>query len=216
MMFSRSASLLPDLRWIRRPAALALAFALILVGSFALTGTAEAQSKSLNFDNSPASASVISGFADKNVVRVWATGIKNHKRIRYAISGDSAFSITPRSGRVRYDGTPISAGSVSLTVTARDARGEYESASLTLDVNVSPSALATSNRCAKGMRLSDGESCAAPVSQITLEVRNGNACWRLGKLGTTFCIFGGGIVNGLGVKESNGGWTIVRVPKKDR
>lgn len=118
-----------------RPFAI-LSFALILAlsGTLAAPGAAEAQGKSLRFDSPPASASVTSGTANRNVVKVKASGIAQ-KRIRYAISGNSAFSITPKGGRVMYNGSSISGASVRLTVTASDRRGKAQSASHTLKVN---------------------------------------------------------------------------------
>lgn len=92
--------------------------------------------QSMDFGDSPTSAVVESGSADRNVVKVKATGPNNGSRIRYAISGHPAFSITPRGGRVMYDGSAIAADSLQLTVTVRDRRDKYEPASLTLHVEV--------------------------------------------------------------------------------
>lgn len=206
--------------WVKTALA---ASALALLGAamlFAVPDAADAQSNSLSFDNPPKRAAVTSGTADKNVVKVRASGPDNQKRIRYSISGNSAFRITPKGGRIKYDGSSLTSGSVLLlTVTARDIDGDYEDASFTLHTKVSSSARSTGNQCRKGMKLYDGDRCTTPVSQIELNVRSGaNACWFLNKNQgiQCFCIRGGGTVNGLGVASRDGFWVITKIPKKDR
>ena len=78
---------------------------------------------------------VTSGTADDDIGKVIARGApKAH--IRYAIEGADGFSIGRRSGRVSYDGTAIATEQVSLTVTARDARGQAASVTHVLTVAV--------------------------------------------------------------------------------
>ncbi len=136
-----------ETRWLMTTlAGLSLALLIALSGAFAVQDTAEAQGKSLSFDDPPTEVSVTSGTADKNVVKIRASGINNQKRIRYSISGDSAFSVTPKTGRVKYDGSPIDSGaSIELTVTARDVKGKYESVSHTFKVNNSVIVFSTSD-----------------------------------------------------------------------
>ena len=97
----------------------------------------EAQApKQLRFHSIDGGWAVISGAADDEIGQVRARGVPK-TRIRYQIEGHDAFSIDRRSGRVSYDGAPISAEQVSLTVTARDSKGEAESVSRVLTVAVS-------------------------------------------------------------------------------
>ena len=56
-------------------AGLALVLLIAVGGSFTLTDSAEAQSNSLRFDDPPTQAEVSYGSADKNVVKVKASGI---------------------------------------------------------------------------------------------------------------------------------------------
>ena len=76
-----------------------------------------------------------SGESDDNVGAVTAGGVKQ-KRIRYALSGASGFSIKGKSGVVVYDGSAIDAEQAQLTVTARDSKGKAESASVVITVSV--------------------------------------------------------------------------------
>ena len=120
-------------RWVRR----AVLVGLLAVLAAGLWASPEASSaEALDFGDSPTAASVISGDENRNVVKVVATGPGKQSRVRYAVSGHDAFAITPRTGRVIYDGSAIDAGSVQLTVTAHDRRRKFESAMLGITVTV--------------------------------------------------------------------------------
>ena len=90
----------------------------------------------LRFHSVKGEWAVTSGVADDEIGKVKARGVRK-AHIRYSIEGVDGFSVGRRSGSVSYDGTPIAAAQVSLTITARDARGEAGSASRELTVSVS-------------------------------------------------------------------------------
>ena len=219
-------------------AGLALALLLALSGSFTLADSAEAQSKSLRFDDPPTQAEVSYGSADKNVVKVKASGIENSKRIRYSISGDSAFSITPRGGRVMYDGSRTESDSVQLTVTARDRKGKYASASFKLRVTVQglpsqaqrqlaptptptpkpkpTSTVRTYDICEVGLDLSVGQGCHVWAT-FTVEVLEdgralfGHKCYSSDSCTET--VFDTSFTkHGLGAEKGQGKWTITSLP----
>ncbi len=192
-------------------AGLALALLIALFGAFAVSDTAEAQGNSLSFDDPPTSVSVTSGAANRNVVKVQASGISNQKRIRYSISGNYAFSVTPKTGRVKYDGRSLASGSIELTVTARDRRGAYASASFKLQVQVS-----AAQACTVGMTLNAGERCALNTTEVIVD-KKGRAsfrfrCWG----GFARCSYSAAYIgytkNGISVEKRDGNWTITSVP----
>lgn len=123
-------------RWFGSFILLPLLVLALLAFVLAVADSAQAADQ-LRFTSDTGEWAVTSGVADGNIGKVKATGPNNASRIRYAISGHPAFSITPRGGRVIYDGSPITDGSVQLTATARDRRGKWASASLVLEVSVS-------------------------------------------------------------------------------
>ena len=110
-----------------------LALALLLA-VLAAPGAAQAADQ-LRFKSANGEWAVTYGVADDEIGRVIARGVPKG-RIRYSIEGADGFSIHRRSGRVSYDGSPISGEHVSLTVTARDRKGEAASASRTIEVSV--------------------------------------------------------------------------------
>ena len=103
---------------IRLFAILSVALLLTLPGTLSALDTAEAADR-LWFKSTDGNWAVTSGVAANDIGRTRARGVPN-PRVRYSIQGADNFSIGRRSGKVSYDGMPISAGSVSLTVTARD------------------------------------------------------------------------------------------------
>ena len=129
----------------RRPHLLIPVVAILLLSlavaiAAAMPDTTQAQTKSLKFKKpSPIGSNTYCceryGNPYKNVAKVRAVGV-DRKRIRYSISGDPAFSITKKRGRISYDGSATGSGLVWLTITARDRMGEYESASITIGVYV--------------------------------------------------------------------------------
>ncbi len=186
-------------KWRSSLAILLFALLIALTGVVAASGTAEASDKTLSFDSPPTTATIKSGTLKKNVAKVGASGT-DQKRIRYSISGNSAFKISKRNGRVSYDGRPLSRKSVRLTITARDTQGEYDSVSATLAVSVrkptpksSPSVQSsasqrqriTNQTCVAGMTLHPGDDCTgpgAPGFDAVNILSNGNAkvrsrCW---------------------------------------
>lgn len=114
---------------------LSLALLIALTGVMTAPTIVEASSDNISFDRTPTKAKVRSGTANKKVAKVRASGI-DQKRIRYSLTGHSAFRVGNRSGKVIYDGSPISAKSVKLTVTARDKWNQDDSASASFTVRV--------------------------------------------------------------------------------
>ena len=113
---------------------LSLTLLLLLVSVLAAPDGAQAADQ-LWFKSTEGEWAVTSGVADDDIGRALARGVPK-RYIRYSIEGVDGFSIGRRSGRVSYDGTSISAEQVSLTVTARDKRGEAASATRALEVSV--------------------------------------------------------------------------------
>lgn len=210
-------------------------FALLIAvsGALAASERAEAQGKSLSFDNPPTEVSVTSGTADKNVVKLRASGLNNQKRIRYSVSGNSAFSITPKTGRVRYDGSSIIGAFVRLTVTARDVKGKYESVSHTFKVNNSAFVQPTPKNhgeCSVGLVLNVGDSCiqhgvAFPEAfypqafgpTVKVFIHNDGRprfqfrCWGFARC-TESSSSGALSQGGLTIEKRQGKWTITSVP----
>ncbi|WP_419853360.1 hypothetical protein [Candidatus Poriferisodalis sp.] len=106
----------------------------LLVSVLAVPGGAQAADQ-LRFKSVVGEWAVTSGVADDDIGVVRARGVPK-PRVRYAVEGADGFSIGRRSGRVSYDGTPMSATQVSLTVTVRDRDGQAASASRVLDITV--------------------------------------------------------------------------------
>ncbi len=164
-------------------AVLSLALLIALTGVMSAPNVAEASDKTLSFDNTPLRGKVRSGTEDKNVTRVRASGT-DQQSIRYSISGNSAFKIGKRSGRVIYDGTPVSSRFVHLTVTASDRTGEYASRDTVLRVAVKKAVVQSSpptpaeappaaqpqrqatrgGACAVGQSMYAGDQCNGPGS----------------------------------------------------
>ena len=106
-------------------------------GAFFFLGT-PAEAASLSFGSTPSGWHVHDGEAG-TVGTVKATGLKKDslkKRIRYSVSGNSAFSVNSVSGVVSYNGAALSAGSVSLTISARVIRSDVTQATMTVSVAV--------------------------------------------------------------------------------
>ena len=189
--------------------------------------TAEA-SDPLWFKSTKGNWAVTSGDAAAEIGRVRARGVpKTH--IRYSVQGADGFSIGRRSGKVSYDGTPISTSSVSLTVTARDAKGRADSASVNLRVSVSQQANVQTQKvtppptptptCTVGLVLDVGERCVLPEGrrgmagvEIQIEGTSSKACL-VTRNGGHWCVSSGFFaLNGLGIGKQQGKWTITAVP----
>ena len=183
-------------KWRSSLAILLFALLIALTGVMA-TQNVEASDKTLSFENAPLRGKVRSGTEDKNVIRVSASGAASAS-IRYSISGSSAFKIGKRSGRVIYDGSPISSRFVHLTVTARDRTGEYASRDAVLKVAVknqlgqaSPTPAQPQRQavrggsCMVGQSMYAGDQCNGPGStwhnQVEIRtdgvVKVSSRCW---------------------------------------
>lgn len=234
MAFGRWTSSTPHLwrgsRGIHFFTVFSFALLLALTGVMGAQDSAEA-SGSLSFANQPTSASVTSGSAAHNVVKVRASGT-DKRNIRYAISGNSAFKITPRGGRVRYDGSAISGSSVNLVVTASDRKGNYTSATHNLTVTVASAAQSSATpssaaqTCKAGLILEVGDRCVLsegsssfiPGSVTLIEIlSDGRArvqytCWliaRCQRVVDTSFTFGDDC--DLSIEMRQGKWIVTRV-----
>ena len=222
---------------IRLFAIFSFALLLALVGALAAPDAAEA-SDPLWFKSTKGNWAVTSGVAAAEIGRVRARGVpKTH--IRYSVQGADGFSIGRKSGKVSYDGTPISASSVSLTVTARDAKGRAESASTTLQVRVSqqvkppppppPTPTPTPKptpKCTVGLVLDVGERCIRnavpmpnpwPATSVEVYIHDdGRPRFVYECFGIARCTLR--TVNpslnkgGLTIEKLQAGWTITAVP----
>ena len=123
-----------SLLWRTRLRLLPLLALVLLLSVMSPPDSAQAADQ-LRFHSVKGEWAVTSGVAADDIGRTLARGVPK-RYIRYSIEDADGFSIGRRSGRVSYDGTPISAGQVSLTVTARDKNGEAASATRVLEVSV--------------------------------------------------------------------------------
>ena len=108
-------------------------------GAFFFLGTPAEAANQLSLGNPPLGWHVHDGESG-TVGTIQATGLRKKsvkKRIRYSVSGNSAFSIDIRSGVVSYDGTPQVSSPVSLSISARVIRSSgYTPATITVSVAV--------------------------------------------------------------------------------
>lgn len=142
---------------------LSLALVVILVTVLAVPTDVQAADQ-LWFKSTNGEWAITSGVADDDIGRTLARGVPK-RYIRYSIEDADGFSIGRRSGRVSYDGTPISAGQVSLTVTARDKNGEAASATRVLEVSVTHPPAAPSGFTVRATRFNIlGEVAGAHLS----------------------------------------------------
>ncbi|MYA81914.1 MAG: hypothetical protein F4155_08560 [Acidimicrobiales bacterium] len=114
----------------------AVASMLLAAGLLAVVAAPASAAQTISFGDTPAGWTVHDGEPDRNVGKVSASGIKNPKNIRYSLDGPAGFAITPRGGRVSYDGTALDGDSTSVTITASHRRGKVEPARMIVPIAV--------------------------------------------------------------------------------
>ncbi|MDE0676082.1 MAG: hypothetical protein OXH42_01930 [Acidimicrobiaceae bacterium] len=114
----------------------AVASMLLAAGLLAVVAAPASAAQTISFGDTPAGWTVHDGEPDRNVGKVSASGLKNPKNIRYSLDGPAGFAITPRGGRVSYDGTALDGDATSVTITASHRRGKAEPARIIVPIAV--------------------------------------------------------------------------------